>query len=110
MSHELYISDWCRKAGYIPENDYDPRYYDIGSALDYEYKDYDGITKVIEDVHDKFGADSYELICFDEVVYTENYDVMRYLQDDILIAPMWFDVCGDDVNTVDELHKSGWTW
>lgn len=110
MSHELYISDWCRKAGYTPENDYDPRYYDIGSALDYEYKDYDGITKVIEDVHDKFGADSYELICFDEVVYTENYDVMRYLQDDILIAPMWFDIAGDDINTVDELHKSGWTW
>ena len=110
MSHELYISDWCRKAGYTPENDYDPRCYDIGSALDYEYKDYDGIAKVIEDMHDKFGDDSYELICFDEAVHTYNYDVMKFLQDDCGIAPMWFDVRGDDALIAYDLHKSGWTW
>lgn len=100
MSHELYISDWCRKAGYTPENDYDPRYYDAGGSMSMDDLCYIG---------EEFGYDSFS-IPIDTVLYTENPNVMRYMQDDALIAPMWFDVCGDDVNTVDELHKSGWTW
>lgn len=100
MSHELYISDWCRKAGYTPENDYDPRYYYAGGGLSMDDLRYIG---------EEFGYDSFS-IPLDTVLYTENTNVMRYMQDDALIAPMWFDVCGDDIDTVDELRKSGWAW
>lgn len=100
MSHELYISDWCRKAGYTPENDYDPRYYDTDVSLSMDD---------LYHIGEEFGYDSFS-IPVDTVLYTENPNVMRYIQDDAHIAPMWFDVCGDDVNTVDELHKSGWEW
>lgn len=100
MSHELYISDWCRKAGCTPENDYDPRYYDAGGSL--SLKDLCYIGK-------EFGYDSF-FISFDNVLYTENINVMRYMQDDAHTLPMWFGVCGDDVNIVDKLHKFGWTW
>ena len=100
MSKKLYISDWCRKAGYTPENDYDPRYYDTGDSMS---------TVDLSYIAETFGYDSFS-IPIDTMLYTENTNVMRYMQDDELIEPMWFDVCGDDVNTVDELRNDGWTW
>lgn len=105
MSKELYISDGCRRLGYTPENDYDPRYYEIGCGDSFDEAD----LEIVESINRWFGEDSYNVVC-DTVIYTENQEVMRCMQDDYGIAPMWFDVCGDDVTTVDELHRDDWTW
>lgn len=100
MSKEPYISEGNRRMGYIPENDYDPRYYDAGGSMTMEDLTHIGET---------FGYDSFSIPC-DAVLYTDNVNVMRYMQDDMLIEPMWFDTAGDDVSTVDELRAAGWAW
>lgn len=107
MSKKLYISEGNRKSGHTPENDYDPRYYDIGSD---KYDNPELYADIIKLINNECGSLSYQLICWDEVVYTHNYDVMKLLQDDCGIEPMWFDIAGDDVSTVDELRAAGWTW
>lgn len=107
MSKMLYISNDNYRLGYTPENDYDPRYYDLASWREYD----DGYYgEILNTLNDRFGSSSYQLISYDDVVYTENYDVMRVMQDEFGITPMWFDVTGDDVGTVDELEGDGWEW
>lgn len=102
MGKKLYISEGNRKMGYTPENDHDPRYYDAGDVIGFKELCY---------ITDKYGVGSYCIpIPSESVLYTENYDVMKFLQNDCEIEPMWFDVCGDDVSTVDELKADGWTW
>ena len=98
------------RPGCYARNNYDPRYYDIGFEMDCEDKDCNEITAIIKCVDDMFGSDSYELICLDEVIYTEDYDVMKYLQDDCGIIPAWFDVVSYDTPFVDELRIDGWVW
>lgn len=107
MEKKLYINSDNRGMDCTPENDYDPRYYDLGHEM---YNEPELYAEIINGVEDKFGSDSYDLMSFDEVVYTENYNVMKFLQDDYGISPTWFDVAGDDVSTVDELRADGWEW
>lgn len=107
VSKELYISDKCHRLGYTPENDYDPRYYDLGSDKEDNPELY---NEILSCINNECGLLSYQLMCWDEVIYTHNYDVMKLLQDGFDIDPMWFDVAGDDVSTVDELHNDSWVW
>lgn len=107
MEKKLYISDGNRKMGYTPENDHDPRYYDPGFEMNDDIEYCQAFVDVVCNKPDT------SAIIYDDVfyyIYTENYDVMKFLQDDCGIEPMWFDVCGDDVSTVDELRHAGWTW
>ena len=110
MSKELYISDGNRRMGYTPENDYDPRYYDLcwfdidGNCIDSEPH-----PDVIDYLDIMFGGDSYDIVC-GSVIYTDNVNIMKFLQEGCMYDPVWFDIAGDDVSTVDELRAFGWTW
>lgn len=110
MGEKLYINEENRRMGYTPENDYDPRYYDLswvdtnGNCIDSE-----PYPSMIEELDNMFGSDSYYIIC-GCILYTDNVEIMKFLQECCLLVPMWFDIAGDDVSTVDELCNNGWTW
>lgn len=107
MEKKLYISESNRRLGYIPENSYDPRYYDLESYKDDNPELY---ADILSCINKECGLLSYQLLCWDEVVYTRNYDVMKLLQDCFDVDLMWFDVASDDVPTADELRADGWNW
>lgn len=110
MFKELYISNQNRKFKHTPEEDYDPRYYDLGYYDENEYWHDEPDPEMIEYIDSEFGKDSYRLI-IDGVIYTEDYDVMIFLQEETIYStPVWFDIVEPDKHIVDELRDDGWTW
>lgn len=110
MSKQLYISDENRKYNQTPKNDFDPRYYDLCYCNENGYWNEEPDPEVIEYINDEFGEDSYRLI-IDGVIYTEDYDVMMFLQEEtIYTTPVWFDIVEPDKHIADELYAAGWTW
>lgn len=102
---QLYLSNDNINSGYTPENGYDPRYYDLS------YVGEDGILydepdpEVIDYIDNTFGAYAYSHACYG-CIYTENYDVMQFLQEETFYGqPVWF-----DDNVMAELKNDGWNW
>lgn len=110
MSKELYISNENRNLNQTPENDYDPRHYDLSYCDEIGYWNDEPDPEVIEYIDDTFGEDSYRWIT-GGVIYTEDYDVMMFLQEETIYGtPIWFDIVAPDKHVYEELKDDGWTW
>lgn len=110
MSKELYISNNNIRYEHTPENDYDPRYYDLSYYDEMGYWHDEPNIEVIEYIDEKFGKHSYQWVT-GGVIYTENYDVMMFLQEETLYGtPVWFDIVEPDKHIADELREDGWVW
>lgn len=110
MSKELYISNDNIKYEYTPENDYDPRFYDLSYCDEMGYFNDEPEPEVMEYIDDTFGENSYRL-AVGGVIYTENYDVMMFLQEETFYGmPVWFDIVEPNKHIADELRDDGWVW
>lgn len=110
VEKRLYISNYNRDNGYTPENDYDPRYYDLSYVDDNDCVIDESDPEIINTIIERFGEDSFSDACYG-CIYTENYDVMKFLQEETIYGePIWFDTAGGDVSTIKELGEEGWTW
>lgn len=106
----LYLSKNNINLGYTPENDYDPRYYDLSYVDEDGYYRDEPDPEVIEYIDGNFGELSYTYAT-GGCIYTENYDVMQFLQEETWYGePVWFDVVSPDKPVADELRADGWTW
>lgn len=106
---EIYLSAENIRLGHTPENDYDPRYYDL-SWWDEEgcYRDDTPDPEVMEYIESNF--DDYRIECY-SAIYTEDYRLMEFLQEETFYGtPVWFDVVSPDKHVYDELEEEGWTW
>ena len=110
MSKELYISNDNIKCEYTPENDYDPRFYDLSYMDEMGYFNDEPDPEVMGYIDNTFGENSYRL-AIGGVIYTENYDVMMFLQEETFYGmPVWFDIVEPDKYIADELRDDGWVW
>lgn len=110
MSKKLYVSDDNRKNNWTPENDYDPRFYDLSYCDENGYYNDEPDPEVTEYIDNTFGEDSYRWIT-GGVIYTEDYNIMMFLQEETIYGtPVWFDIVEPDKHIADELRNDGWTW
>lgn len=103
----LYISETNKQVGCTPEENYDPRYYDLPYVSCYE--DQENYNELLAYIEANFSGD-YCLVAFDEVLFTENYDLQEFMQEETFCSPVWFDVCSGEKSVADELHEAGFVW
>lgn len=110
MTKQLYISDWCKRMDYTPSNDYDPRYYDL-SYYDTENECVvdEPELEITEYLEETFGIDCYRSGLYG-VIYTENYEVQKCLQEAWSKEPVWFDCVSGEPSVSELLVDEGWQW
>lgn len=104
----LYISERNLERGHVPENGYDPRLYDLHYYPGYQSNSSEERPAPNASIllRERFSASRYSLGA-GELVYTEDLEVMRFLQD-LRYCPMRKDKPGEVL--VRELLGKGFSW